>query len=94
MKRVLLLVVLAILLSGCLYINDVKNKTLKVGIGVKDKVMSFKESMQAYWACMDGCLFMQKIHEEKYGLNMTKEDHDICAAMCWEQYGGGVKSYG
>ena len=89
MKRVLLLVVLAILLSGCLYINDVKNKTLKVGIGVKDKVMSFKESMQAYWACMDGCYFMQEIHKEKFGINITKEDHDACAAICWEKYGGG-----
>lgn len=63
MKRLLifLLLFMAILLSGCSYINDAKNKTLKIGIGVKDKVMSFKESMQQYWACMDGCLFMQEI---------------------------------
>ena len=82
MKRVLLLIVLVLLLSGCSYVNDAKNGTLKIGIGVKDKML-------AYWACMDGCYFMQKIYEEKYGLNMTKEDHDACAAICWEQYGGG-----
>ncbi len=83
MKRLLifLLLFIALVLSGCSITEKAKQ--------AKDSVLSFKESMQAYWACMDGCLFMQKIHEEKYGLNMTKEDHDICAAMCWSKYGGG-----
>ena len=82
MKRLLifLLLFIALVLSGCSITEKAKQ--------AKDSVLSFKESMQAYWACMDGCLFMQKIHEEEYGLNMTKENHDICAAMCWSKYGG------
>ena len=94
-KLLILLIALALLFSGCSYIIDVKNKTIKVLQDGKGKVSevfnsakNFKDSMLGYWACMDGCYFMQKIHEEKYGLNITKEDHDICAAICWEKYGG------
>ncbi|WP_290598246.1 MULTISPECIES: hypothetical protein [unclassified Archaeoglobus] len=88
MKALLFLLLAALLLSGCVYVNDLKNKTVKVGVGIKDKVQGFKESVQQYWACMEGCYFMQQIHEQRYHINITKEDHDACAAMCWSQYGG------
>ena len=46
------------------------------------------EKVKLAWACMDGCSNMQELYELKYGINMTKEDHDACAEICWQQYGG------
>lgn len=76
---VIRVIVVSLLLSGCSITEKAKQ--------AKDSVLSFKESMLAYWACMDGCSNMQEIFRDKYGIEILKEDHDACAAMCWEKYG-------
>ncbi len=81
MRAYILALIVALLIAGC---SEVKYKAEELG----EKVSGLKESVQQYWACMDGCYFMQEIHKEKFGINITKEDHDACAAICWEKYGG------
>ena len=103
MKRavtIVLMVLLAIALSGCeeKNVKDIVNRVQEVNVEeivknvqkevkkVPEKITGETDKLRLFWACMDGCLIMQKLHEKKYGINATKEDHDLCADICWKLY--------
>ena len=66
-------ILIAVSLSGCSDVQSVKSKV---------------QGLSSYWACMDGCTNMQQVFNQKYGIKISKEDHDVCAELCWQQYGG------
>lgn len=36
------------------------------------------------WQCGFGCYFMMKVYEEKYNINVTREDFETCMDKCWD----------